>query len=344
MFHLFSKVYLASDSTINLNFDRVVISERYGIGMYEALDKVSYGELFAYGKTIESVLTDKTFGEFIESMQEKINQSNKKLIIYADDNNFSKFLAMWFKSIFVNPTLESTWEIIDAYVKKEKILKNWRYSSTSTNLEIFPDITKDKFESDFSETETHTIPNITELLSFEFLLASYLANGENITPLKQSLSNILMRSVQELVIEMKHTFIKNYNKPNFPVMPVDVFYFKESSLYTSESLGRVSSSSNLNILGASEEDILLFKEVARKILIEWDEFKETADIVNRIDYIDYVRQELSNKQIDELIDIEKNSLCNNRIYSSADEEKINVYFLDFILNSNTEDLSSYILK
>jgi hypothetical protein len=79
-------------------------------------------------------------------------------------------------------------------------------------------------------------------------------------------------------------------------------------------------------------------------LIEWDEYKETADMLKRIDYIDYVRQELSDEQVDELIGIEKNSLCNNRIYSSADEEKINLYFLDFILNSNTEDLSSYILK
>jgi hypothetical protein len=344
MFHLFSKVYLASDSTINLNFDRVVISERYGIGMYEALDKVSYGELFAYGKTIDSVLGEKTFGGFIESLLEKINESDKKLVIYVDDNNLSKFISLWFKSIFVNPTAESSWKIIDAYVKKEKILKNWRYSSTSTDSDIFSGMTKDKFELDFSETETHTIANITELLSFEFLVATYLANGENITPLKQSLSNILMRSVQEFIIEMKHTFIKNYNKPNFPVMPVDVSYFKESTLYTTESLGRVSSSSNLNILGASEEDILLFKEVARKILIEWDEYKETADMLKRIDYIDYVRQELSDEQVDELIDIEKNSLCNNRIYSSADEEKINLYFLDFILNSNTEDLSSYILK
>lgn len=344
MFHLFSKVYLASDSTINLNFDRVVVSERYGIGMYEALDKVSYGELFAYGKTIDSVLSGKTFGEFIESLNEKVKQSDKKLIVYVDDKHFSKFLALWFKSIFVNPTVDSTWKIVDSYVKKEKILKNWRYSSTSTEAEIFSGVTKSNFELDFNQTEINTIPNITELLSFEFLVASYLADGGNITPLKQSLSNILMRSVQEFIIEMKHTFIKNYNKPTFPVMPVDESYFKDSTLYTTESLGRVSSSTSLNILGCSEEDVLLFKDVARKILIEWDEYKETADMLKRIDYIDYVRQELSDEQVDELIVIEKNSLCNNRIYSSADEEKINLYFLDFILNSNKEDLTSYILK
>lgn len=344
MFHLFSKVYLASDSTINLNFDRVVISERYGIRMYEALDRVSYGELFAYGKNINDVLGERTFDAFVEYLQEKVNQTGKKLIVYVDDNNFSKFISLWFKSIFVNPTVESSWKIIDEYVKKEKILKNWRYSSTSTELEIFSGLTKNKFESDFNQAETYTLTNLTELLSFEFLTASYLANGENLTELKHSLTNILMRSVQEFVIEMKHTFIKNYNKPNFPVLPVDLVYFKESTLYTTESLGRVSSSSNLNITSSTEEDVLLFKQAARKILIEWDQYKETADMLKRIDYIDYVRQELSDEQVDELVNIEKNSLCNNRIYSSADEEKINVYFLDFILNSNTEDLSPYILK
>lgn len=344
MFHLFSKVYLASDSTINLNFDRVVVSERYGIGMYQALDKVSYGELFAYGKTIDSVLNDKTFGEFIESLNEKVNQSDKKLIIYADDDNFSKFISLWFKSIFLNPTSESSWKIIDDYIRKEKILKNWRYSSTSTESDIFKEVSETKFTEHFNETQPQNLSSITSELSFEILLASYLANGTQKDSLKQTLSTLLNRSMQELAIEIKHTYVKNYRKPAFPSLPVEPTFFSESSLYKGESIGRVSGSSSVDLVDATSEDIELFKQTAVKVLTEWDQFNSNSNIVNRVGLINFVRTEITDEQLNYLINFEKTSLSNNRLYSSADEEKINIYFLDFVLNSTQENLTNYILK
>jgi hypothetical protein len=344
MFHLFNKVYIASDKTINLNFDRVVISESCGVKMHEALDQVSYGELITYGKTLDSILNNSTFNNFIKTLLDKTQQSNKKVIIYVDDDNFLKFMSMWFKTIFANPTADSSWKIIDDYIKKEKILKNWRYSSTSTDSDIFLGITKDKFKSDFNTTEDNSNYEIRDSLGIEVLLASYLVNGKHKVYLKQAISNILLRSMQELVIEMKHTYIKNFNKPGFPKLPIDINYFKSSTLYTNQSIGRVSSVSNVDIANASNQDILMFKQIAKTILIEWDQFKESSEIVKRIDYIDYVRQELTDEQLSEILNNEKNALSNNRIYSSADEEKINVYFLDFILNSNIEELKPYILK
>lgn len=338
MLYLFNKVYIASDSAIDINFDRVVISQKYGIKMYGALDQIVSGKLIAYSKNLDEI----NYSELIETLSNHVDQHGKKVIIYADDANFSKFLAIWFKSVLKTPTTDSSWNIIDSYIKKEHILKNWRYASTSSNLPIFTQLTKEMFFQDFNSAESLEL-NVVNL-SFESLLATYLASGEKREEFKNSLFNILNRSMQELVLEIKHTYIKNYKKPNFIDLDVDLDFFTKSSLYPSESLGRVSNQFDVNILQASQEDIDKFKSIAVKMLTEWDQFKESSSVVSRISLIDYVRTELNDEQLNYLINFEKTGLSNNRLYSSADEEKINIYFLDYILNSTPQELNSYILK
>jgi hypothetical protein len=343
MLYLFNKVYIANDSAIDINLDRVVISEKYGIQMYGALDQIVSGELIAYGKSLEDILTNLSYETFISNLNVHANETNKKIVIYADDINFSKFMAIWFKSILKSPTANSSWNILNSYIEKEKIMKNWRYASSSTNSAIFLLVTKENFTRHFNSIETAYSLNVDNL-SFESLLATYLSSGEKKEDFKNALTNILNRSMQELVLEIKHTYIKNYKKINFIDLDVDIDFFTKSSLYPNEHLGRVSTQSVVNIAGASQEDIDKFKLVATKILTEWEQFKTTSSIVSRISLIDYVRTELTDEQLNYLIDFEKTNLSATRLYSSSDEEKINVYHLDFILNSNTEDLVPYILK
>jgi hypothetical protein len=342
MLYLFNKVYIASDSIIDINFDRVVISEKYGIQMYGALDQIVSGTLIAHGKNLEDILKDISYSTLVDNLNNHVNETNKKVIIYADDVNFSKFMATWFKSIFKSPTANSSWNILNSYIEKEKIMKNWRYASVSSNLSIFSQITKENFIRHYNSSETYSL-NVDNL-SFESLLATYLASGEKREEFKNAVVNILNRSMQELVLEIKHTYIKNYKKTNFIDLDVDIDFFTKSSLYPSESLGRVSSQPYVNISGASQEDIDKFKLIATKILTEWDEFEPSSTVISRISLIDYVRAELTDQQLNYLIDFEKTGLSNNRLYSSADEEKINIYFLDYILNLTPQELNSYILK
>ena len=343
MLYLFNKVYIANDSTIDDNLDRVVISQQHGIQMHEALDGIVSGELIAYGKSLEDILTNLSYETFINNLNIRANETNKKIVIYADDINFSKFIAIWFKSILKSPTANASWNILNSYIEKEKIMKNWRYASMLTNSTIFSQVTKENFTRHFNSIETAYSLNVDNL-SFESLLATYLSTGEKREHFKNTLINILNRSMQELVLEIKHTYIKNYKKPNFIDLDVDIDFFTKSSLYPNEHLGRVSTQSIVNIPGASQEDIDKFKLVATKILTEWEQFKTMSSVVSRISLIDYVRTELTDEQLNYLINFEKTGLSVTRLYSSADEEKINVYHLDFILNSSTEDLAPYILK
>ena len=55
MLHLFNKIYLATDSVIDNNIDRVVISDPNGIDVLDYI-KNDNGDLLAYGKTEAEVI------------------------------------------------------------------------------------------------------------------------------------------------------------------------------------------------------------------------------------------------------------------------------------------------
>ena len=79
MLHLFNKVYLEFDDKIEINFDRVVISERYGIPMLDQLNKVSYGELVTFGKSYEEVIGE-DFAGFVATLKDFGKTTNKKIL------------------------------------------------------------------------------------------------------------------------------------------------------------------------------------------------------------------------------------------------------------------------
>ena len=302
------------------------------------------GVLIKHAKSIEEILENQTFSSFIDDLNSRIVDNDKKIIIYLDDDNFCKFMSIWFKSIFENPTSTSCWEIIYNYLLKERIVRNWEYSYVSSDFKVFSSVTEEKFSSYFSESNSFEIKNIKSLLSFELLIASYLADGSNKSELKSSLFNILKRTLEELVLDMKKTYKKNYKKSVFPNLNVDDNFFSNSSLYVSEPIGKVGSSSLIDIVGASENDITTFKDIARKIIVEWEEFREDSSFVERIQFVDIIRRDMSDEDLNNLIEYEKVSKNDIRIYSSTDEEKINYYFLDFILNSNPSELINFKLK
>jgi hypothetical protein len=59
---------------------------------------------------------------------------------------------------------------------------------------------------------------------------------------------------------------------------------------------------------------------------------------------DLLRAGLTEQEVDKVLQMEKEDTSNVRIYSSYDEELINIYLLDYILNQNSEQLKSYQLR
>jgi len=353
MFHLFNKVYLSSDKIIDINFDRVVISNENGVKPLESIEQYSQGILNIYGKNLNEVITNsstKNFSGLIKKLIEDTNVSNKKLIIYVDDQSFINFLSHWLKFIFININSSSAWKFINSYLEKEKKYLKWRKLLThGSNVILFENITEELFKQIFANTNVsfnETVYNsIKSGLSFEILLASYLFEKNSVGEhLKNSLKNILHRSMQELVLEIKHTVYKNIKKPLFVNLIDDINFFTSSTLYKSEILGQVGDFSGVDIINATNEDINKFKTISKNIFENWEEFQTTSTIINKVNLINYLRKDLTDDDVAYIIENEKTSKSDVRVFSSDDEEKINVYFLDYILNTDSSELSGYKLN
>lgn len=346
MLHLFKKVYLASDSVIDVNFDRVVISARYGIKMLDALQKVSGGKLISYGTTYEEVVGDIGFADFISILDAHHIQTDKKVIIYADDAAFSKIAAAWYKSIFSNISSSDAWGIVSYYIDKQNAMRNWRTTTSATNEQLFQHVTKQRFETDFAACDSHDLQHNNHI-SFELLLADYLhGSAAYKDQLKVAAQTLLQRSIKELAIEVKHSYVKNKHRSTFPADVKDEQFFTQSSLYTGASIGSVSNlSTNVDIANATDADVAKFKTLAKSVFQNWDHFKVSAAIIKFVDFIDIARKNnLSDADLNAIIQFEKASMGTVRLFSSADEEKINIYFLEHVLNLDSGAPTNYELK
>jgi hypothetical protein len=80
-------------------------------------------------------------------------------------------------------------------------------------------------------------------------------------------------------------------------------------------------------------------------MLNWEQFQQQSTIFSLIQFLDVIRQtEITDANLESIINFEKNALGTMRIYSSADEEKINIYFLRHVLSSAPSDLEEYELK
>lgn len=333
-----------------MNFDRYVISKSNGYNILEPLENFSHGKLLGFYNDLEEILNKKSFTDFFKEIKERCDKTRRKIIIYADEENFSHLVSLWYKSIFKAPSFDSIWFILKNYMDKQEVLKNSKGASTATNFNMFNNLTKDIFEKEFFKNENDFLEEsflheIKSQISFEILLADYIENETSKKELMLAIKKVLNRCLTELVIEIKHAYVRNKNRRNFPIKDNSNF-FSNSTLYRGLELGHVKSMySNVTIERASKEDIEKFKYMSNKILSEWDQFSNNADVMKLIDFIDLVRKnELTDEDLSDIINFEKNAKGINRIYSSADEEKVNIYFLDHVLNSKKGDLKRYAIK
>jgi hypothetical protein len=330
---------------IDISFDRVVLSEKYGIKMSEQLDKVSYGELLMYADKFANL--GKSFDDFIKALNEHSSKTNKRIVIYVDNISFMELISNWLFRLFKNIDANTAWFVVDSYLKKTKKHQSWRSNHSSSQVEIYKDVNETDFKKIFNGLVVDKIDavysTIKEQISLEFLIASYKYDGSNLTPLTSSLEKLLTRTLQEILLEVKHTVYKNQYKPNFNIS-FDETFFSSSTLYKSELLGKVGSASNVDIINSSAEDVKKFKDIAKQVYLNWDKFSENSPIINKLDLFDLLRAGLTKQEVDKVLQMEKEDTSNVRIYSSYDEELINIYLLDYILNQNSEQLKSYQLR
>lgn len=217
MLHLFNKVYLEFDDKIEINFDRVVISERYGIQMLEQLDKIAYGELIGYAKSYEEIISN-DFAGFIASLKDFGKTSGKKIIIYCDNQAYKKVIANWFKTILPELDLDTFKNIVNYTVYNQRIVSNSQLASVySVDLNsLWSGIGEvEKVWNDAVEIDKELIQNLDLNFSYEFLLASYLADGSKKEELRKTLHMFLRRWFKEMFTDNRQMVLFNISNHRF---------------------------------------------------------------------------------------------------------------------------------
>ena len=71
-----------------------------------------------------SLIFPTNFSDLIADIKTHVNTSGKKLVVYADKENFNKFLVTWIKTILPNVDLNTFNKILQLTVYKERIVSN----------------------------------------------------------------------------------------------------------------------------------------------------------------------------------------------------------------------------
>ncbi len=211
MLHLFNKVYLEFDNNIEINFDRVVISERYGIPMLQQLDKIAYGELIAHGRSYDEVVGS-DFAGFIATLKDFGKTTDKKIIVYCDHEAYKKVISNWFKVILPSLDLETFKNIVNYTVYNQRIVSNSQLSSVySVDLNSLWDGIGEVEEAWNSavETDPELIKNLDLNYSYELLVASYLADGSKKEELRKTLHMFLRRWFKEMFTDNRQMVLFN---------------------------------------------------------------------------------------------------------------------------------------
>jgi hypothetical protein len=218
MLHLFNKVYLEFDYTIENHLDRVVISEKYGNKMYEPLEKAFQGKLISYGKNFEEVINNDFLG-FIKFLKDFGDNSDKKIVIFCDKNSYVKFIAQWFKTILPNLDYDTFEIIVNHTIYNQRIVSNTQLSKIySVDLNsLWEDL--DNVKSSWENTQpvdSTLFKNLSLNYSYEFLISTYLSgSNSHKEELKKTLHMFLRRWYKEILIDNRQMVLLNITNHKF---------------------------------------------------------------------------------------------------------------------------------
>lgn len=361
MLHLFNKVYLEFDDKIEINFDRVVISERYGIPMLESLNKVSYGELISFGKSYDEVV-GQDFAGFVATLKDFGKTTNKKIIIYCDKESYKKVIAHWFKAILPELDFDGFKNIVNYTVYNQRIISNSQLSSVySINLNSIWEGLEDIQEAWDSSSPIDSVlfENLELNYSYEFLLATYLSGDESRKEeLRKTLHMFLRRWFKELLSDNRqmvllnltnHKFLSTFNiDPSTvditqldPLSNIEGFelYADDEIWERDENQYGVCKLEGLSKEKASELAILLVK-----VYDEFEGMQIDRSVFGMLQFITSVVEEtLSDEDLDSIIQYVVNTPCDTCLVPRFDFQNVNFPLLQFFLSEkfNERDLSKY---
>lgn len=190
MLHLFKRVYLALDETLDTAKNRVVLSRDFGHPLGHEYNSI--GKLLAYDETVEGLIgsgkTYKNYLDFFEFLSTKHTELNSPVIIYADRHSFIKVGTNFFRAALPLASVKDVFKILSWYTVRQSLLSNsYDFEGTvqnQTRLRNKAGITEAEVAAEFFSGTTNAIDFYNFFndnradLSLEFIVATYSYNGK----------------------------------------------------------------------------------------------------------------------------------------------------------------------
>lgn len=372
MLHLLKKVYLASDNTIDVNLDRVVISESHGIDTLQSI-KVEGGLLISKAKNVDELVGEgkdyTNLTDFFDTLAKFCYNSDKRVVVYADEVNFIKIITYWYKLVFKNITKPACYNLIENMLFKYCAFHRSRITTGIVSVSEFT-INTETFNTVFDTTAVTNrdefIESYKQDLSVEALLATYLNTGQFKEELKSSIKTLMSKDLEKYFYELKEIFFvhiltkrfsdrlgleKSYTFENFREIINDKSRFADlfltDRIWHSKFMQPISSGKAVKFENITVQDIANFKEyavIAGSAWVEESAYIYVKSDVNKLDFLG-VFTDFTDELLAKIIDTEATYEHAAGSFFSIDLETVNHYFIQSILDAfetnNQEFLNTY---
>lgn len=374
MLHLFKKVYVATDHIIDVSFDRVVISAEHGHDLLDSLKASQPGELLAFAKEAKNLIGSKELPymdtmDMFDKLGDHTDATGKRVVIYCDNKAFKVMMALWFKLIFAKPNADACVDLLESMVFKYEVFNQGRFSGNAGLGQHKIDIEgfKKVFQNANKPTAARRKQFINEnkaALSFEYLLATYLANGKMKKELKTVMKILLKKDLEKYLLELKETFFThiltqrftdtlgldktydftNYNeilkdKSEFPSL------FMNKDIWKTPFMAVPSSGKNVNFDAITAKHIKSFQKFTELAGATWEEETIHQHVKSDVSKLDFVKAvstgEITDKELEHILDVESSYVHEAGSFFSIDLETVNTYFVQGLLDGNKEFREQY---
>jgi hypothetical protein len=367
MLHLFNKVYVEFDNKINVNIDRVVISEQYGIPMSNEFEKYTYGQLVRFAKNLQELNSAITFDEFILELKSHSERTNKKLIVYCDRTNYIRFMASWFKLMMPALDYETYKTLAILTIYKERCVSNTQLSSQNTvNVgPIFNEFTEEDWQDGWNNKILGQIsPALMGVsISYEFLLANYLAGDTHYTEELLKTSHLFLRRFfQECFTDNRQMVSLNINNhrmqqvlgyedveldySNDPLKQIPFFsYYTDPIIWKAPTTLSSGLYGICNLQGLDQDRIDGLKHTILDVYEKFEGMITNTTIFESFDWLEIAcRDSMTIEELDEIIEKVSAAPFDTCLIPRMDYENVNFPLYLHILRSHHEGNIDHLQK
>lgn len=250
MIHLFKKIYIETDQKLDVDENRIVISETTGYPVSSNFQEAFAGKLYFCANNFESFLKDfgadqiakendpeeqmekygkielkgpsqtfQNFYEFLNFVDVCYEETKEPLYIHLDQKAFDFFMIHWYKILFPNITFESFSALLKSYIlfnKAFSLSPNSKMRRAEFDL-FFNELNLQKLFEELEvdeEKSKNFVDQNKKDLSLEFLLANYQYDGSCSKEIIKPVSSLLKKIVEDELYETKERVYIHLNSKN----------------------------------------------------------------------------------------------------------------------------------